>query len=469
MRIVFALVIATSLAVSTSLHAMEPPLAVGFGEVDVTPELGKKPVFLAGFGHNRPATKVHDPIMARAVVLSDGTDKVALVSVDVVGLFFPSVENVRKQLPGFRYVLVSSTHNHEGPDTLGLWGKSPFQSGVDPEYLKRVEDGTAEAVRRAEKALRPAAARIGTAKGPELLHDGRKPEVMHDDLVAIRFDEPGGKKPVGILVQWNCHPETLDDKNTEISADFVYYTVKHLADAHGCPVAYFTGTVGGLLTSLKVPVTDSEGRELKDGTFEKTERYGRLVGELADRALSAAVPATLTPFDVRARAVLMPVENPIYRLAAGTGVLNRAMYAYDGNPTPDEFVETKDLTKPVGVKTEVAYLRFGELEVAAIPGEIYPELVLGKVQDPADPGADFPDAPAEPAIYDQLRGKHRMLIGLANDELGYFIPKRQWDEKPPFCYGLKKAQYGEINSVGPEAAPIICGVFRDLAKAAARP
>ncbi len=55
-----------------------------------------------------------------------------------------------------------------------------------------------------------------------------------------------------------------------------------------------------------------------------------------------------------------------------------------------------------------------------------------------------------------------MLIGLGNDELGYFIPKRQWDEKPPFCYGLKKSQYGEENSVGPEAAPIICGVFKEL-------
>jgi hypothetical protein len=55
-----------------------------------------------------------------------------------------------------------------------------------------------------------------------------------------------------------------------------------------------------------------------------------------------------------------------------------------------------------------------------------------------------------------------MLIGLGNDELGYFIPKRQWDEKPPYCYGLKKPPYGEINSVGPEAAPVICGVFRNL-------
>src|SRR4051794_7206053 len=84
-------------------------LSVGFGEVDVSPEIGKKPVLLAGFGKDRRATKVHDPITARAVVLSDGKDKIALVAVDVVGLFLPSVEAVRKQLPGFKYVLVSST------------------------------------------------------------------------------------------------------------------------------------------------------------------------------------------------------------------------------------------------------------------------------------------------------------------------------------------------------------------------
>ena len=122
------------------------------------------------------------------------------------------------------------------------------------------------------------------------------------------------------------------------------------------------------------------------------------------------------------------------------------------------------MLKKLAVRTEAGYLKLGELEVAAVPGEIYPELVLGGVQDPPDPAADFPKAPVEPAIYKQLHGPHRMLIGLANDEIGYVIPKRQWDEKPPFCYGLKKAQYGEQNSVGPEAAPVVCNAFRELAR-----
>lgn len=449
-----------------ALPAGAGEFTVGFGEADVTPDVGKdkKPVFLAGFGQNRRATAVHDPIMARAVVLADGDQKVALVTVDVVGLFLPAVEAVRAKLPGFKYVLVSATHNHEGPDTLGLWGATPVQSGIDPDYMKALEAGCVAAVRAADKARRPAAARIGTARDESLVADNRLPVVKHDELVVLHFRDPKTDAALGVLLQWNCHPEALDSRNTRVTADYPYFTCKYLRESLKCPVAYFTGTVGGLMTTLRLPVKDASGKELADGTFEKADRYGFLLAELARAALKGAAPVELTPFDVRTRAVLIPVDNNVYRLAYKFGTLNRTMYEWGGDPAPGKMAETKDVSKPVAVRTEVGYLKLGALEVAAIPGEIYPEIVLGKVQTPADPGADFPDAPAEPAIYEQLKGKHRMLIGLANDELGYFVPKRQWDEKAPFCYGLKKAQYGEVNSVGPEAAPIICNTFKDLVK-----
>ena len=462
----------TLLPLVLSVIAVSPvraDLTVGFAEVDLTPAVGAKPVFMAGFGTNRVATKVHDPIMGRAVVLADGATKIALVSVDLVGLFHGNVEAVRTRLAGFDYVLISSTHNHEGPDTLGLWGRSPFTSGVDPDYLTRVEAGCVEAVKAADAARKPATVKIGTAKGPELIHDARLPVVKHDDIVTLQFVGAEGE-PLGILVQWNCHPETLDSKNTELTADYVGDTVKHLQTTHKCPVAYFTGTVGGLMTSLHVEVRDAAGVLLKDGTFEKARRYGIEVGKLADRAIAAGVPATLTPFAVKTQTLLMPVENNLYRIGKQAGVFKRAMYLLDGaTADPTKWVETTDAAKPVGVKTEVGYLRLGELEVAAIPGEIYPELVLGKVQDPVDPGADFPDAPVEPSIYGQLTAKHRMLFGLANDQLGYFIPKRQWDDKPPYCYGRKTSQYGEVNSVGPNAAAIVCESFRGLVTSPARP
>jgi hypothetical protein len=249
-------------------------LYAGFGETDVTPKLGDRPVFIAGFGTNRKATGVHDPLMARAIVLRHGDRKVAIASVDLVGLFHPLVVRVRARLPGFDYVLVTSTHNHEGPDTLGLWGPTRLQSGVDIDYLKQVEAGIVDAVTAADKALRPVTARIGSATAPELLHDGREPIVKHDELVALQFLDPRTEKPAGLIVQWNCHPETLDSKNTLISADYVGYTVKHLRDRYTCPVVYLTGTVGGGQKCRRQGA--ARGHLRKDGTLRPARwRAGR--------------------------------------------------------------------------------------------------------------------------------------------------------------------------------------------------
>lgn len=61
----------------------------------------------------------------------------------------------------------------------------------------------------------------------------------------------------------------------------------------------------------------------------------------------------------------------------------------------------------------------------------------------------------KPHVAELLPDENFLLIGLANDEIGYLIPKRQWDQRPPYCYGRKRDQYGEINSCSPEAAGIV--------------
>src|SRR5260370_1313612 len=394
-------------------------MLVGFGEADITPVLGEKPVFMAGFGQDRKATKIHDPLMARAVVLRTGDRKLAIVSIDMVGFFYANVLHVRKELKDFSYVLVSSTHNHEGPDTLGLWGPNPFTSGIDPLYLDHIEKQIVKAVRAADAATVRVDASLGTAQAPELLHDGREPYIKHDELVALQFRTPGANsKPAGIVVQWNCHPETLDSKNTEISADFVGATVSYLRNHYDCPVVYLTGTVGGLMTSLHVDVKDDNGKTLADGTFEKTERYGRLVGQLADRALPAAQPIQLIPLEIHQCRVYVPMDNKHYLLGRQLGVLQREAFRWAGHWDKAEPADAKEFKKRLCLQTEVAWLQLGQLSIAALPGEIYPELVLDKVQDPPDPGADFPDAPIEPAIYKQLPGPKRIMIGLANNEIG---------------------------------------------------
>src|SRR4029079_9842752 len=82
-------------------------LHVGFGTTDITPELIEgKPIWLAGKELGRAATGVHDKLYARAVVLQNGDRKIALVSVDSIGLPYPVVLAARAGLKDFTYVLV---------------------------------------------------------------------------------------------------------------------------------------------------------------------------------------------------------------------------------------------------------------------------------------------------------------------------------------------------------------------------
>jgi hypothetical protein len=455
-------VVAAVVAGATNSKSPDRQFKIGFADADVTPALGRKPVYIAGFGFNRVATGVHDPLMARAVVIEYDHQSIGFLSVDVVGLFRDQVLAIRKRLPGIRYLLVSSTHNHEGPDTLGLWGPVPVVSGVDPAYMQRLTDQCVRAVEAASAVLEPARAVIGTVRDASLVRDSREPYVKHDELTALQFRSIASGKLLGSIVGWNCHPETLDSKNALLSADFVGYTVDEVRRQTGGPVLYLTGTVGGLMTSLGLEVRDESGRLLSDGTFAKTERYGRLIGQLAKKALTNSESIDLAPMEVRSREVYLPLYNARYKLARTLGILNREEHLWTGDWRQAPPLPKSSGDKELAVATEIGWLRLGSLEIAAIPGEIYPELVLSKVQDPVDPGADFPDAPIEPGIYAQLKSPHRLLVGLANDELGYIIPKRQWDEKPPFCYGRKRKQYGEENSVGPETAPILCRAFQDL-------
>ncbi len=457
------LILLLFLASATPAVAAEPkPVHVGFGEADITPDVkGKKPVWLAGYGMGRRATGVHDPLMARCLVLGDGGEKIALVSVDLIGLQYPEVKEIRKGLMDFKYVLVSSTHNHEGPDVIGIWGRGPFSRGVDDDYVASVVSKVVDLVKKTAANLAPAVAAYGTASDETLLGDSRRPFAKDGVLRVIKFTkagdiQPGSEEPAGLLVQWNCHPEAMGSRNTEVTADFPYATVAKLKDQHKCPILYMSGAIGGLMAPPRRSIKDGQGKILEEGDFEFCRVYGEAVADLATQAIAAAEPMELTPFTVSAKPIAIPVTNPLYRLARVARILRREGRIWEGDfQKLGEIVTEDTIDKPTAVESEVAYLRLGDLHVAGIPGELYPELIYGKFQEPAEPNADYPDAPLEPTVESILPGKKWLLFGLANDEIGYIIPRRQWDSAPPYAYGRETSQYGEINSCSPDVAPII--------------
>jgi hypothetical protein len=431
-------------------------LDVGFGVTDVTPKIvDGQPIWLAGLEQNRAATGVHDHLYARAIVLRDHSSKVALVSVDSIGIPYPIVQRVRKKLSDFRYVLVAATHSHASPDVIGIWGPAPDKSGIVPSYVELLERQIVDAVRKADAASAPGSAVYGTATDESLLGDFRLPEVYDGVLRVVRFHRVGRQQPVGILVQWNSHG-VEPRANPLITRDFMGAMVDALEKRHGCPVVYFQGAIGGLMGTPKKLVEKAKAGELPAEIFEFIDAVAEATANLADQALAAAEPIQLEPINVFARSITIPLDNPGFVQAVQIGVLDRPVFQWTGDLNQrGDAVAPRAIEGRVALETEVAYLRLGELDIAAIPGELYPECVYGKYEDPADPGADFPDAPLERSIAETLPSKKFLVLGLANDEVGYIVPKRQWDVNPPYAYERTSPQYGERNSVGPDTAQLL--------------
>ena len=100
-------------------------------ELDSTSRGRYDGIFLAGFGNDRIATGKHDDLWVRALVLDSGTTRIAIVAVDLIGYYenagYYGIAHAQKLLDqklGIQEIILSSTHNHEGPDTIGLWGNN---------------------------------------------------------------------------------------------------------------------------------------------------------------------------------------------------------------------------------------------------------------------------------------------------------------------------------------------------------
>jgi len=215
---------------------------------------------------------------------------------------------------------------------------------------------------------------------------------------------------------------------------------------------FLNGAVGGMQSPLGAKVPDpATKRPAPENSFLKAEVIGRRVAEVAvDAALNGQnVPADRIEF--QETRITIPTTNKGFQLAAQADLFKgrKKMTAQGATTTPVGLVRLWARGKPV-------------LEMALVPGELYPELSVGGVERYS--GADFPDAPIEPPIKKMMSAEFKMLVGLADDEIGYIIPKAEWDETPPWLQNAPKAWYGEVNSVGPDAAPRIAATLEQLLK-----
>ncbi len=410
--------------------------------------------WIAGFGKKRAAAGVNDSLWARAMVIDDGKNRFAWVVLDAIGFGHDDVVRVRKLIPedvGITYTTVISTHTHQSPDLVGLWGPTYLGTGINKEYMEMVQMQAATAVIEAVSNIQPAKLFIAEdlAGAIPLVNDSRKPYVLDPGLRVLQAVDTSTQNTLGSVIVWANHPETVWSKNLMISSDFSHYVrdnveqgVFHsdslIRSGIGGISLYINGAIGGLMTTdPKHPIQDPfEDTTYLEPSFEKVRAQGQHLALLALSALDSAQmidPVTLT---LKAKTLLLPLDNPIFRLGAFLGVLNRGMSGW------------------MKLRTEVGFWKMGTLSCIQVPGEIYPEIVNGGIEAPL--GQDFEMNPLEtPPLRSLMKEPYTMVFGLANDLIGYIIPQSEWDNEKPYLYGDERETYGEINSVGPETAPRI--------------
>ncbi len=412
--------------------------------------------WIAGMSNAKPAQGVHDDVWSRVMVLDDGKTRIAMISIDAIGFLHGDVIDIRKRIPkklGIDYTLLSSTHTHESNDLVGIWGENMFNSGVNPEMMEYVKEQTVAAIVKAVKSLRPAKlvfAEDLSERDSVLIKDTRKPIVKATGIHLMQVLDAENNKTLGTLINWSNHPETLWAQNLLISSDFPHYVREGIEkgvhngselmhEGLGGIAVYFSGAIGGLMAphptlSISDPFT---GAEYAEPTFEKTKALGDNIAIMSLESLrSRGDTIANSNISVRAKTVMAPLDNTTFKIASGIGLIDMGMPSY------------------FKTRTEVGAIRIGPAMFLSIPGEIYPEIVFGGVEAPE--GREFDIHPMEiPPIQDFIKDKYKFYLGLSNDEIGYIIPKSEWDTKKPYLYNDEGDTYGEENSLGPETGPLI--------------
>lgn len=391
----------------------------GYAQAVITPTLDR-PVFLAGFGQNRRAVAVHDDLYVRCLALAQDDTQLVLVALDLLGLARPHClaieQRVAQDHPGVQLV-ITCTHTHHGPDTIGFWGPSDYTSGVDPHYMNDLKDKVANAVNTALIRLQPVHLRSATIQANGLTKNSRNPEILDEELSCLQWIEPDQQRVYATLVIYPCHPEVLWNDNTQITADYIYMLREVVEAETGAPCLVMVGALGGMMTP-----------NMGGQTFDHAAKMGMVLGKAALRALNTQPLRPVKRLTYQRQEFTIPRDNPLFELAVAAGVL------------ADRRGENEELL------TEASLLRLDQTWLFYVPGELLPKLGL-----------------AFKEVMKQRGAATAIVVGLANDELGYILPAEEFSyPQNMFDPG---AHYEETMSIGPAAGPRLQAVFQQLLEA----
>jgi hypothetical protein len=440
-------------------------------------------IFLAGFGNNRLARSKHDDLWARAVVLESAETKIAIVSIDLIGYYssatYYGLSEIRKMVDpklGISDILITSTHNHEAPDTIGAWGPGPLSDGKYPKYLRFVDRQIARAINKAAGSTVRAVMKLGrtdpqaspSIAGMQTRTHGRPPDFFDQELRVMQFFDGSGNKldrVIATVINWNTHPESMESGNTAITSDFPHALRESVEKKYGGTAIYISGDIGAveIIGDSNLKASDRvrfDGRDYPmkapknrpDYTFDRTEAIGRDVAKAVFDAVEHGEWNGSPAIDVRKATLRAPMDNVGYLLLASKGVL-------------DTMPPTREGERPE-LESTIYAITIGDAQVITVPGELLPEVFYGVEQNRRRDCAEADTKrPAEPGVRDRMTKRYKFVFGLCPDEFGYIVPGYDFlAPSPDIARGLREApdpckakgvpsHYHETNSASSMLAP----------------
>ncbi len=399
------------------LAETNPVLVAGAAKVDLTPKDWRK-IFIAGYSPNKRAAGIGGEISGRVMLFDDGVNTLVLVSTDFVGYPNERVWDVRRRVSKKygKSILISATHNHASPDTVGMWGAwafyaLPVATGADPHYMRMVERRLAEAIVRAAYSARPARLYAGKVEIPAGISENAHKAGWKDDEMTVLQARGLAGETIATAVNYACHAEFLGNNNDRIHPDFPGFLYPELERREGGMALFMNGALGGIIVPAMPRRTENHVR-LRE---KAARRAGSVLAAYASQAMRDAQPLSFKEIRIRRSLLSLPVENAFFRLLGEKKILDRVM--------TDE-----------GLYSEVWRVDMGGFQMVSVPGEIFPSLGF--------------------EIKKIMPGPYRMIVGLGNDELGYIMTAAEWEES---LYDYEKTV-----SLGPETGPRLMQAVRSL-------
>jgi hypothetical protein len=223
-------------------------LQAGWAKVNITPG---KAMPLAGYGlrKGRRYASVHDSLWARAFVFSNGVQKTALLTIDLLIVPPALTEAITRKLPqiGFTIdqVYLTATHSHH---SAGGWAHRLSGWAIAGSYQQSWVDDLAsrmvEAIRLADGHKRKASMGVATFPAGELVFNRLARDRPTDSLIRVlKIRQVQGA--TAAIVTFSAHATTLHSGENILSRDYPGMLVDTLERNSKIDfAAYCAGAVG---------------------------------------------------------------------------------------------------------------------------------------------------------------------------------------------------------------------------------